>query len=127
MKKSLVASAPPSPSAQAALQAAPLGGTREEATQRLQVGMGGVLAIVFLVGLAGIIEDRLQETDAGAVPAAVATNEPASGSSSADPLVEAGIVPDLPTEPAAQQAPPAEAEREAGTAPRAGPDDASRP
>lgn len=75
---------------------APLGGTREQAMQRLQMGIGGVVAITLLVGLASLIEGRAKLADEDAVPEAMATTEPVEESTRSDPLVEAGVVPDLP-------------------------------
>ena len=64
-----------------ARSSAPLGGTRSEAIQRVQFGVGGLSA---------------RETEATTVPNAAATAkaEPTQN----DPLVDAGIVPDLPAE-----------------------------
>lgn len=76
---------------------APLGGTRAQAAQRLQMGVGGVLAITLLVGLASLIEGRADETQDDAVPQAAATSEPEVDQAQSDPLVEAGVVPDLPS------------------------------
>ena len=78
---------------------APLGGTREQAMQRLQMGIGGVVAITLLVGLASLIEGRAQKTEEEAVPEAMATTEPVEEPTRSDPLVEAGVVPDLPATP----------------------------
>ena len=78
------------------MEGGPLDGTRSEMVQRLQVGFGGILAIVILVGLASIIETRLRESEAAAVPEAAATDAPQATPTAAAPLVDAGIVPDLP-------------------------------
>ncbi len=96
------------PGAPDALAPPPLGGTREQAMHRLQIGVGGVFAIVLLVGLASLIENRAVETEKQAVPEAAPTNQPVESSARPDPLVEAGVVPDLPTTPtptATQSAP----------------------
>lgn len=77
----------------------PLGGTRAQAMQRLQVGVGGVVLMILLVGLASLIQDRTREVDAAAVPAAAPTTEPSAAPKQNDPLVDAGLVPDLPTQP----------------------------
>ena len=77
----------------------PLGGSREQSVQRLQIGIGGVVLMVLLVGLASLIQDRTREVDAAAVPAAAPTTEPTAASTQQDPLVEAGVVPDLPEQP----------------------------
>ena len=78
----------------------PLGGTRSQSVQRLQIGVGGVVLMVLLVGLASLIQDRTREVDRAAVPAAAPTTEPTAASPQNDPLVEAGVVPDLPEGPA---------------------------
>ena len=83
----------------------PLGGTRSQSVQRLQIGIGGVVAMVLLVGLASLIQDRTREVDAEAVPAAAPTTEPSAAPVQNDPLVEAGVVPDLPKTPTASQSP----------------------
>lgn len=79
--------------------AAPLGGTRAEAMQRLQIGVSGLAAMVLLVGLANIIQDRARQTDAESVPQAAMTVEPVQLAPQPDPLADAGVVPDLPAEP----------------------------
>ena len=79
---------------------APLGGTRAEAMQRLQVGVSGLAAMVLLVGLANIIQDRARQTEAESVPQATPTTEPVQSAPRPDPLADAGVVPDLPAEPA---------------------------
>ena len=80
---------------------APLGGTRSQSMQRLQIGLGGVAAMVLLVGLASVIQNRVAQTDATAVPAAAPTTQPSEAPQQNDPLVSAGVVPDLPAEPSA--------------------------
>lgn len=80
--------------------AAPLGGTRAEAVQRLQVGLTGLAAMVLLVGLANIIQDRARVSDEGAVPEAAPTTEPDAAAPQRDPLADAGVVPDLPADTA---------------------------
>jgi hypothetical protein len=87
---------------------APLGGTREEAVQRLQVGISGIVVMLLLVGLADVVRDRAEQTDAAAVPEAAATVEPeAVDAPQTDPLAEAGVVPELPAEPAPSPTPTA--------------------
>jgi hypothetical protein len=68
---------------------------RGETVQRLQIGLFGLAAMILLVSLANIIRDQLRETEAGTV------NEPPSVVSGeapppADPLADAGVVPDIP-------------------------------
>ncbi len=79
---------------------APLGGTRAEALQRLQVGLSLLGGVILLVGLANVIEDRAKQTDAASVPDAAATVAASSNpAQQSDPLADAGVVPDLPAEP----------------------------
>ena len=80
---------------------APLGGTRAEAVRRLQMGGVGVVAVLLLIGLASMIEDRAQQTDSTAVAEAAATTAPSPSTAAPDPLAEAGVVPDMPASPTA--------------------------
>jgi hypothetical protein len=84
---------------------APLGGTRDEAMQRLQIGLLGLAAMILMVMLANIVMERANQTDAATVPEAVDAS--ASGQDAAgvkDPLADAGVVPDLPaSDPGAQK------------------------
>jgi hypothetical protein len=82
---------------------APLGGNRAEAIRRLQMGMLGVVAVLLLIGLASIIKDRATQTESTAVAEAVATTAPSAPTGGADPLAEAGVVPDIP-DPAGEAA-----------------------
>lgn len=77
---------------------APLGGTRAQAMQRLQVGVAGLATMLLLIGLASIITDRADETDRAAVPEAIATVA-APPAPKSDPLADAGVVPDMPAGP----------------------------
>lgn len=79
---------------------APLGGTRAEALQRLQVGLSLLGGVILLVALAGVIQNRAEESEAASVPQAASTvaATPAPQSQS-DPLADAGVVPDLPAQP----------------------------
>ncbi|MGB7373703.1 hypothetical protein [Pontixanthobacter sp.] len=86
--------------------AAPLGGTRAQSVQRLQVGVAGVVAMILLVALADLIQDRAAQTESIAVPEAASTvAAKETGTPQSDPLVEAGVVPDLPAEPTASPEP----------------------
>jgi hypothetical protein len=85
---------------------APLGGTRAQALQRLQVGISLLLGIVLIVGLANVIEQRAKQSEDRAVPEAAATVAPSPSASANDPLADAGVVPDLPS---AEDAPAPEA------------------
>lgn len=103
------------------LVAAPLGGTRAEAIRRFQMGAVGIVAVLVLIGLASLIKDRATQTDSTAVAGAAATMAPSAPTAAADPLAEAGVVPEMPGSPphgiatAAVTAPPPAA-RSAGAA-----------
>jgi hypothetical protein len=89
---------------------APLGGTRSQAMQRLQIGLSGLAAMIVLVGLANIILDRAQQNEVASVPEAAPTAAPSEPQASGrDPLADVGVVPDLPASPtpSAVAAPPA--------------------
>ena len=78
---------------------------RTEAVQRLQVGMLGIGAMVLLVGLASIIGGQAEMNEELAVPEAAPTTEPKPAPSQANPLADAGVVPDIAAEPSASPAP----------------------
>lgn len=86
---------------------APLGGTRSQAMQRLQVGLFGLAAMILLVGLANIIKTNVQENEARVVPEAAPTVV-ATGAAApvSDPLADAGVVPERPAEPRPIVSPP---------------------
>ena len=86
--------------------AAPLGGTRTERLQRLQVGLFGILAMVLLVGLADIVISRAEETKAGATPEAAPTIAQPEPTATRDPLADAGVVPDVPQDTEQPGTPP---------------------
>lgn len=81
--------------------------TRSEAVQRLQVGLFGIGAMVLLVGLASIIGGQAERNDELAVPEAAPTTEPSGAAAQANPLADAGVVPDIAADPGAEQQPPA--------------------
>lgn len=84
----------------------PLGGTRAQAMQRLQVGVFGLATMVLLIGLAQIIMNQAREAEARVVPEAAPTVAPEeTPEAESDPLADAGVGPDLPAEPEAE-APP---------------------
>lgn len=89
-----------------ALAEAPLGGTRAEALQRLQVGLSGIFAMILLVGLASVIGNQAERAEEAAVPDAAPTTEPTSAPPQRDPLADAGVVPDIPVEPEVVQPQP---------------------
>jgi hypothetical protein len=65
---------------------------RAQSVQRLQAGLFGLAAIVLVVGLANIINDRARMTETGAAArnaAAASQAETAQG----DPLADIGVVP----------------------------------
>jgi hypothetical protein len=78
---------------------------RSEAVQRLQVGLFGIGAMVLLVGLASIIGGQADLTDELAVPEAAPTTEPTPTPAQANPLADAGVVPDIAAEPTPVPAP----------------------
>ena len=92
-------------------EGAPLGGTRAEAVQRLQIGLFGIGAMILLVGLANVIGTQADMAQQAAVPDAAPTTEPTAAPAQSDPMVDAGIVPDIPAEDAV---PPASGEAQPG-------------
>lgn len=74
---------------------APASEARAEAIQRLQVGLFGIGAMVLLVGLASIIGSQADLADEAAVPDAAPTTEPTPAPTRANPLADAGVVPDI--------------------------------
>jgi len=79
-----------------------LGGRRAEAIHRLQIGLAGIATVLLLVALASVIQKRAIETEQSAVPEAAPTVEPKDDAPLVDPLADAGVVPDLPAEAAAE-------------------------
>ena len=77
---------------------------RAQAVQRLQSGLFGIAAIVLVVGLANIINDRARQADARPQNAAAASASAAQGS---DPLADIGVVPSQPAETAPRARVPA--------------------
>jgi len=109
MARSIRSRAPAPPGAAdggGAMAEAPLGGTRAEAMRRLQMGAVGVVAVLLLIGLASIIKDRASQTENNSVAEAAATAAPGASTAAADPLAEAGVVPDIPAGPSAGVASP---------------------
>ena len=96
---------------------APLGGSRSEAMQRLQIGLFGICAMILLVGLASIIGSQADLAEQSAVPDAAPTTEPTSAPAQRDPLADAGVVPDIPADPEPAPAPTAEPDVPAQSAP----------
>jgi hypothetical protein len=79
---------------------APARQAREEAIQRLQIGLFGIGAMVLLVGLASIIGSQADLIEDAAVPEAAPTTEPSATPTQSNPLADAGVVPDIAAEPA---------------------------
>jgi hypothetical protein len=76
----------------------PLGGTRAEAMKRLQIGLLGLAAMLLMVALANIVMERAKQTDAAVVPEAVDAAASDDATTLKDPLVDAGVVPELPSQ-----------------------------
>jgi len=76
---------------------------RAQAVQRLQAGLFGLAAIVLVVGLANIINDRARLNEA-ARPAGTASAIPA-GAVKNDPLADVGVVPSTAPDEATQVPP----------------------
>ncbi|MBS0480852.1 MAG: hypothetical protein JSR96_01630 [Proteobacteria bacterium] len=64
---------------------------RAQAVQRLQAGLFGLSAIVLIVGLANIINDRAKLADVGVRPSPSAV--PSASPTANDPLADIGVVP----------------------------------
>lgn len=91
---------------QAEGDAAPLAITaRTEAIQRVQVGLFGIGTMVLLVGLASIIGTQADMAEQAAVPEAAPTTEPTAAPTQANPLADAGVVPDIGAQPSPSPAP----------------------
>lgn len=86
-----------------AIAAAPLGGSRAEAVQRLQIGITMLAVMITLIALAGIIGGQAERAEEAAVPDAAPTTEPTASPAQRDPLVDAGVVPDIPAGDEAQE------------------------
>lgn len=86
-----------------AFATAPLGGTRGEALQRLQIGITTFAVMLTMIGLAGVIGSQAELAEEAAVPDAAPTTEPTATPAQRDPLVDAGVVPDIPAEIEAEE------------------------
>jgi len=103
-----MATIPPLPETNEEIARAPLGGTRAQGLQRLQVGLSLLLGIVLVVGLAHVIEERANQSADAVAPEAAATVAPDEAQPpGTDPLADAGVVPDLPAEPTVTGSAPA--------------------
>ena len=81
---------------------------RAQAVQRLQSGLFGIAAVVLVVGLANIINDRARQAYAATKPVASAAPSPSANANS-DPLADVGVVPSNVPEAAASSRPAAPA------------------
>ena len=77
---------------------------RAQAVQRLQSGLFGIAAIVMVVGLANIINDRARQADARPQSSAASSANAVQGS---DPLADIGVVPSQQAETAPRAKAPA--------------------
>jgi hypothetical protein len=77
----------------------PLAGTRSQMMQRLQFGLGGLGAMILLVGVANVIVERVKQTDASVVPEAAASVAANQTPVASDPLADAGVAPDVAATP----------------------------
>ena len=65
---------------------------RAQAVQRLQAGLFGMAAIVLVVGLANIINDRARQADATSLSRSAGSAK-ADAETGSDPLADIGVVP----------------------------------
>lgn len=77
---------------------APLGGTRAQALQRLQIGLAGLTVVIAFIAIAGVIGNLADRAEEAAVPDAAPTTEPSPAPAQRDPLADAGVVPDISAE-----------------------------
>lgn len=77
----------------------PLAGSRTQRLQRLQVGIIGLATMIMLVGLANIVKTNAEQTDLQVVAESADEAERTTATETAsDPLADAGVVPDMPTQ-----------------------------
>ncbi len=72
---------------------------RAQSLHRAQFGLGGLAAMLLLVGLANIIMDRARQSDAGTVTTNGSRMPNAAASPNSDPMVDIGVAPDMPNSP----------------------------
>lgn len=78
-----------------------------DSVRRLQVGLGGVVAVLLLVGLAEIIGERTADGNGNGTAAATSTDPAAKEEVKAEqPLVELGVQPDTEATEVPETAPP---------------------
>lgn len=71
---------------------------RAQTMQRLQVGVIGICVLLLAIALAATLTQRAQDVEETAVPDAAPTTEPEAEEPQADPLADAGVLPDIPDE-----------------------------
>lgn len=74
---------------------------RAQSVHRAQVGLGGLAAMLLLVGLANIIMDRARLSDAGTVTTNASRMPSGKPSANGDPMADIGVAPDMPSSPTA--------------------------
>lgn len=84
---------------------------RGQAVQRIQTGLFGLAAVLLVVGLANIINDRARLSE-GFGPKPAAQSSASGTSANTDPLADIGVVPSaVPSEAPTASASPANAPR----------------
>ena len=71
---------------------------RAEVIHRLQIGLSGLLAMLLLVSLANLISNRANQSNKTAVPDTATSASADDKGANKDPLVDAGVVPQLPAQ-----------------------------
>ncbi|MDP3905781.1 hypothetical protein [Novosphingobium sp.] len=82
---------------------------RAQAVRRLQTGLFGLAAIVLIVGLASIINDRARLADAANPAPRSEVTAKQGAATKADPLADAGVVPAATPDQSPTATPPGEA------------------
>jgi hypothetical protein len=76
----------------------------ESAVQRLQVGIVGLLVVLLFVSLASMLSDNADNPSKTATADAVKNGTSVEGKSTDEPLVELGVTPVVPEQPAKEPA-----------------------
>ncbi|MEE4152670.1 MAG: hypothetical protein V2I27_00770 [Erythrobacter sp.] len=71
---------------------------RGETIQRLQIGVTTLAVMLTMIALASILGTQAKLAEEAAVPDAAPTTEPTAAPAQRDPLADAGVVPDIPTD-----------------------------
>src|SRR5687767_13523498 len=72
--------------------------SRGEAMRRLQIGVVGLAAMLLMVALANVVTERAKQSDAGTVAESVDAQAAPGEQANEGPLVDAGVLPNLPSE-----------------------------